>query len=107
MKYIKRVEWVFEVVAEPNQRGLLRQRLREIRRQLHMPLPAVLRQLRVRRRAIEEIDAWLARFRRFWSAHVDALEHHLNRQYPSAPTQKKANRKRSGSGREPNKGETK
>jgi hypothetical protein len=25
-----------------------------------------------------EIDAWLARFRRFWSAHVDALERHLD-----------------------------
>jgi len=25
------------------------------------------------------MDAWLAPFRRFWSAHVDALEHHLDR----------------------------
>ena len=26
-----------------------------------------------------EVDAWLAPFRRFWSAHVDALERHLDR----------------------------
>jgi hypothetical protein len=25
------------------------------------------------------MDAWLAQFRRFWSAHVDALERHLDR----------------------------
>ena len=26
-----------------------------------------------------EVDAWLAPFRRFWSARVDALERHLDR----------------------------
>ena len=26
-----------------------------------------------------ELDAWLDQFRRFWSAHVDALERHLDR----------------------------
>jgi argininosuccinate lyase len=25
------------------------------------------------------MDTWLAQFRRFWSAHIDALERHLNR----------------------------
>jgi hypothetical protein len=25
------------------------------------------------------VDAWLSQFRRFWSAHVDALERHLDR----------------------------
>jgi DNA-binding transcriptional ArsR family regulator len=29
--------------------------------------------------ALQEVDAWLAPFRRFWSAHVDALERHLDR----------------------------
>jgi len=28
---------------------------------------------------LQELDAWLAQFRRFWSAHVDALERHLAR----------------------------
>jgi hypothetical protein len=32
------------------------------------------------------VDAWLAQFRRFWSAHVDALERHLDRMDRSAPT---------------------
>ena len=28
---------------------------------------------------LQEVDAWLEPFRRFWSAHVDALERHLDR----------------------------
>jgi hypothetical protein len=28
---------------------------------------------------LQEMDDWLAQFRRFWSAHVDALERHLDR----------------------------
>jgi hypothetical protein len=35
---------------------------------------------------LQEIDAWLAQFRRFWSAHLDALERHLDRLDPSIPT---------------------
>ena len=27
----------------------------------------------------QEVDAWLAQFRRFWSVHIDALERHLDR----------------------------
>ena len=37
----------------------------------------------------QEIDTWLAQFRRFWSAHVDALERYLDRMDPSAPTKRK------------------
>ena len=64
-----------------------------------MPQPAVSKHLRVLREAgfvestvdaqrrlyrlkpepFQELDAWLAQFRRFWSAHVDALERHLDR----------------------------
>jgi vacuolar-type H+-ATPase catalytic subunit A/Vma1 len=29
--------------------------------------------------AFWQVDAWLARLRRFWSAHIDALERYLNR----------------------------
>jgi hypothetical protein len=34
---------------------------------------------------------WLAQFRRFWSAHVDALERHLDRmnEAPSISTKRK------------------
>jgi hypothetical protein len=40
------------------------------------------------------VDAWLAQFRRFWSAHVDALERHLDRIDQSAPTKRKTTRRR-------------
>jgi len=96
---------VFEVIAEPNRRAILnllvscQQSVGEIERQLGMPQPAVSKHLRVLREAgfvectvdaqrrlyrlkpepLQEIDAWLAPFRRFWSAHVDALERHLDR----------------------------
>jgi hypothetical protein len=34
---------------------------------------------RLKPEPLQEVDAWLAPFRRFWSAHVDALERHLDR----------------------------
>ena len=113
--YIKRVESVFEIIAEPNRRAILsllvssQQSVGEIERQLRMPQPTVSKHLRVLREAgfveskvdaqrrlyrlkpepLQELDAWLAPFRRFWSAHVDALERHLDRMDQSAPTKKK------------------
>ena len=105
MEYIKRVESVFEIIAEPNRRAILsllvssEQSVGEIERQLRMTQPAVSKHLRVLRDAgfvestvdaqrrlyrlkpepLREMDAWLDQFRRFWSAHVDALERHLDR----------------------------
>jgi DNA-binding transcriptional ArsR family regulator len=99
------MESVFEIIAEPNRRAILgllvssQQSVGEIERQLRMSQPTVSKHLRVLREAgfvestvdaqrrlyrlkpepFEELDAWLARFRRFWSAHVDALERHLDR----------------------------
>jgi DNA-binding transcriptional ArsR family regulator len=99
------VESVFEIIAEPNRRAILsllissEQSVGEIERQLRMPQPAVSKHLRVLREAgfvestvdaqrrlyrlrpapLQEVDAWLTPFRRFWSAHVDALERHLDR----------------------------
>jgi hypothetical protein len=46
------------------------------------------------RRPLEEVDAWLAPFRRFWSAHVDALERHLDHMDQSTRTKRKTRRKR-------------
>jgi DNA-binding transcriptional ArsR family regulator len=109
------MESVFEIIAEPNRRAILslllssQQSVGEIERQLRMSQPAVSKHLRVLRDAgfvestvdaqrrlyrlkpepLHEIDAWLAPFRRFWSAHLDALERHLDRMYPSAPTKRK------------------
>jgi len=106
---------VFEIIAEPNRRAILSllgsspQSVGEIERQLRMPQPTVSKHLRVLREAgfvestvdaqrrlyrlkpepLQELDAWLAQFRRFWSAHLDALERHLDRMPQSTPTKKK------------------
>src|SRR5690348_8189124 len=118
MTYIRRVESVFEIIAEPNRRAILsllassEQSVGEIERQLRMPQPTVSKHLRVLRDAgfvestvdaqrrlyrlkpepLQELDAWLAQFRRFWSAHVDALERHLDRMHLSKTSSKKEQR---------------
>jgi hypothetical protein len=53
------------------------------------------------------VDMWLAQFRRFWSAHIDALERHLDRVDQSTPTKSKTRGIRRGPNRGPYKGETK
>jgi len=60
---------------------------------------------RLKPEPFQEVDAWLDQFRRFWSAHVDALERHLDRM--DRATKKKTRRRRRGSNRERDKGETK
>jgi predicted transcriptional regulator len=67
---------------------------------------------RLKPEPFQELDAWLARFRRFWSDHVDALERHLDRMDPltptrATPTKGKTRSRRRGSNRERDKGETK
>jgi DNA-binding transcriptional ArsR family regulator len=124
------VESAFEIIAEPNRRAILsllvssQQSVGEIERQLRMSQPTVSKHLRVLRDAgfvestvdaqrrlyrlrpgpFEELDAWLARFRRFWSVHIDALERHLDRMdhhrmdptttANSAPSKKKTSKKK-------------
>jgi len=115
MKYMKNMESVFEIIAQPSRRAILsllassRRSVGEIERQLRLPQPTVSKHLRVLREAgfvestvdaqrplyrlksepLREVDAWLAQFRRFWSAHVDALERHLDRMGQSAATKSK------------------
>jgi DNA-binding transcriptional ArsR family regulator len=110
---------VFEIIAEPNRRAILsllvssQQSVGEIERRLRMPQPTVSKHLRVLRDAgfvestvdaqrrlyrlkperLQEFDAWLAPFRRFWSAHLDALERHLDRIHQPTPTKKKTRRR--------------
>src|SRR5256886_3219380 len=48
---------------------------------------------RLRPEPLQEVDAWLAPFRRVWSAHVDALERHLDRMDQSTPTKRKTRRR--------------
>ena len=111
---------MFDIIAEPNRRAILRllvsspQSVGEIARQLAMSQPTVSKHLRVLREAgvveatvdaqrrlyrlkpepLQEVDAWLAPFRQFWSAHVDALERHLDHLEQAPPTQSKTRRSR-------------
>lgn len=119
-EYIQIVQSVFDIIAEPNRRAILgllvsaEQSVGEIERRLRIPQPAVSKHLRVLRDAglvestvdaqrrlyrltpepLEELDAWLAPFRRFWSAHIDALERHLDRMDRPTRTKKKPRRRR-------------
>jgi DNA-binding transcriptional ArsR family regulator len=119
------MESVFEIIAEPNRRAILsllvssQQSVGEIERRLRMPQPAVSKHLRVLREAgfvesmvdaqrrlyrlkpgpFQEVDDWLAQFRRFWNTHIDALERHLDRMDPLAskranPTKSKTKTRR-------------
>jgi DNA-binding transcriptional ArsR family regulator len=113
------VESVFEVIAEPNRRAILsllvssEQSVGEIERQLRdagfveSTVDAQRRLYRLKPEPLQEIDAWLAPFRRFWSAHIDALERHLDRMDPKTPTKKNTRRRRRDPNRERDKGETK
>src|SRR5580692_4154438 len=120
IEYIKSMESVFEIIAEPNRRAILnllvssQQSVGEIERRLRMPQPTVSKHLRVLREAgfvestvdaqrrlyrlkpepLQEIDAWLAPFRRFWSAHMDALKRHLDRMDRSTPPKRETRRRR-------------
>src|SRR5437868_10242820 len=123
-RYIPGVESIFAIIAEPSRRAILsllassERSVGDIEEQLRLPQPSVSKHLRVLREAgfvestvdaqrrlyrlrpepFQEVDAWLAPFRRFWSAHVDALERHLDRmdhihQVPPTPTKRKIKRK--------------
>jgi len=124
------METVFDIIAEPNRRAILsllvtsQQSVGEIERQLGMPQPTVSKHLRVLREAgfvestvdaqrrlyrlkpepLQEIDDWLAPFRKFWSAHIDALERYLDRMDQPTPTKGKTRKRRRGA---LHKGETK
>ena len=111
MGHSRSVESVFEVIAEPNRRAILRllvssqQSVGGIERLLGMAQPTVSKHLRVLRIAgfvestvdaqrrlyrlkpepFQEMEAWLEPFSKFWSARVDALERHLDRTAPVLP----------------------
>ena len=127
------METAFEIIAEPNRRAILsllvssQQSVGEIERQLRMPQPMVSKHLRVLREGgfveslvdaqrrlyrlkpepFQQLDDWLVPFRRFWSAHLDALERHLDRMDSSTSTKKKIKRRRRGANRGRDKGEAK
>ncbi len=113
------MESAFTIIAEPSRRAILsllasaERSVGDIEEELRLPQPSVSKHLRVLREAgfvesrvdaqrrlyriraepLMEIDAWLEPFRRYWSAHVDALERHLDRMNPTpAPRQKRKKR---------------
>lgn len=112
------MESSFSIIAEPNRRAILgllataEQSVGEIERRLRMSQSSVSKHLKVLRDAglvesrieaqrrvyrirpepLMEVDAWLDPFRRFWSAHVDALERHLDNM-EDAPKSKRGKRR--------------
>jgi DNA-binding transcriptional ArsR family regulator len=99
------MESSFAIIAEPNRRAILgllassERSVGDLERRLRMPQTSVSKHLRVLREAgfvearvdaqrrvyrlrpepLQEVDEWLAQFRRLWNTHVDALERHLDR----------------------------
>ncbi|HLV94800.1 MAG TPA: metalloregulator ArsR/SmtB family transcription factor [Candidatus Acidoferrales bacterium] len=130
---MKSMESAFAIIAEPSRRAILsllvssQHSVGEIESRLRMTQPTVSKHLRVLRDAgfvestvdaqrrlyrlkpgpFQEVDAWLVPFRRFWSAHVDALERHLDRMDQSTRKKRKSRKRRRGPNRERDKGETK
>lgn len=106
--YIRSMESTFAIIAEPSRRAILsllassERSVGDIEEKLRLPQPSISKHLRVLREAgfvesrvdaqrrlyrikpepLMEIDEWLAPFRRLWSAHVDALERHLDQMNP-------------------------
>src|ERR1700690_3127950 len=99
------MESAFTILAEPSRRAILtllangERTVGDLEAALNLSQPSVSKHLRVLREAglveatidaqrrvyrilpgpFQEVDAWMAPFRRYWSAHVDALERHLER----------------------------
>lgn len=114
------MESTFAIIAEPNRRAILslladcERSVGDIEDRLSLTQPSVSKHLRVLREAgfvesridaqrrlyrinaapLMEVDAWLAPFRRFWSAHIDALERHLDSMDSPKPKKRKTRRKR-------------
>jgi DNA-binding transcriptional ArsR family regulator len=106
--YILDMESTFAIIAEPSRRAILsllassERSVGDIEEKLRLSQPSISKHLRVLREAgfvesrvdaqrrlyrikpepLMEIDEWLAPFRRIWSAHVDALERHLDQMHP-------------------------
>lgn len=114
------MESPFTVLAEPRRRAILtclaggECSVGDLESALDLSQPSVSKHLRVLREAgfveatidaqrrvyrirpepLQEVDAWMAPFRRYWSAHVDALERHLDRIKASSSARKPSRKKR-------------
>jgi DNA-binding transcriptional ArsR family regulator len=114
------MESAFAVLAEPSRRAIMgllataERTVGDLESKLNLSQPSVSKHLRVLREAgfveatidaqrrvyrirpepLQEMDAWLAPFRRYWSAHIDALERHLDRVTTTPRTKKESRNKR-------------
>jgi len=110
------MESAFSILAEPSRRAILtllasgERTVGDLGSMLNLSQPSVSKHLRVLREAgfveatidaqrrvyrilpepLQEVDAWMAPFRRYWEAHVDALERHLDN--TTTPTPMRAKR---------------
>ncbi|HLH07676.1 MAG TPA: metalloregulator ArsR/SmtB family transcription factor [Terriglobales bacterium] len=115
----------FAALADPTRRAILARlamgetSVTELAEPFQMSMPAVSKHLKVLERAglvargreaqwrpcrldaapLKEAAGWLEAYRRFWSAHVDALERYLDRMEHAKPAKKNTNNKRRGSDR--------
>ena len=114
------MESAFTVLAEPSRRAILtllasgERSVGDLESALNLSQPSVSKHLRVLRDAgfveatidaqrrvyrirpepLQEVDAWMAPFRRYWSARVDALERHLDRIATPTRTNKQSRKQR-------------
>jgi len=114
------MESAFTVRAEPSRRAILtllasgERSVGDLESALNLPQPSVSKHLRVLRDAgfveatidaqrrvyrirpepLQEVDAWMAPFRRYWSARVDALERHLDRIATPTRTKRQSRKQR-------------
>jgi len=128
----------FAALADPTRRAILARLQRgetsvtDLAQPFEMSMPAVSKHLKVLERAglisrgreaqwrpcrldagpLKDAASWIEAYRRFWSAHIDALERYLDRmgpsmKGPSTATKGKTKEKTARPTRERNKGETK
>ena len=123
----------FAALADPTRRAILARlalgetSVTELAEPFKMSMPAVSKHLKVLERAgliargreaqwrpcrldagpLKDAASWIDEYRRFWSAHVDALERHLDRMDQSTPRKRKTGRRGRGTNRSRNKGGTK
>ena len=105
----------FAALADPTRRAILARlslgetSVTELAEPFQMSMPAVSKHLKVLERSglilrgreaqwrpcrldagpLKDAASWIEDYRRFWSAHVDALERHLDRMNPVKPANKK------------------
>jgi DNA-binding transcriptional ArsR family regulator len=103
VNHARRLNLTFRALADPTRRDLLSALMRgeasvsELAQPHRMSLPAVMKHLRVLRRAglvrqhkvgrlqrcalraapLQDAEQWIARYRMFWEAHLDSLDRYL------------------------------